>query len=57
MAYECKHQNEVQSALWTHGSVTLFIVACFFDDETQIFLICTDFKHKIRSTIAFFEHI
>ena len=38
MAYECN----------------LLTAACFFDGKTNIFLICTDSKHKNRNTILVF---
>ena len=58
MAYECEYQNEVQSALWTRGSVNLLTAACTIDGQMQTFLICTDSKHKDKNTIlVFVEHL
>ena len=38
-------------------SATLLTAACFFNGETQTFLICTDSKHNNRNTIlVFVEH-
>lgn len=54
MAYECEYQNEVQSALWTRGSVNLLTAACTVDGQTQTFLICTDSKHKDKNTVLVF---
>ena len=43
MAYSCKYQNEIQSALWSQRSVNLFTAAVYNTNghETS-FLIVTD---------------
>ena len=42
MAYQCECQNEVQSALWTRGSVNLFTCALYHRSTTKTFVICTN---------------
>ena len=44
MAYQCQQQSKVQSALWTRGSINLFMCAVYHKDQTKTFLICTDYK-------------
>ena len=46
VAYQCQQQSEVQSALWTRGSISLFTGAVYHKDQTKTFLICTDYKGK-----------
>lgn len=40
----CEFQNEIQSALWSRNSVTLFTAAKFSQDNCPTFLICSDTK-------------
>ncbi|XP_048583778.1 uncharacterized protein LOC125563079 [Nematostella vectensis] len=40
MAYSCEYQDEVQSALWSRASVTLFTAAVFYKETTKTYLIC-----------------
>ena len=54
MAYECQYQNEVQSALWSRGSVILFIVAAMYKGQVQSFLICIDCNSKDKDTVLVF---
>ena len=46
MAYQCQQQSEVQSALWTRGSLNIFTSAVYHNDQTQTFIICTNYKEK-----------
>ena len=46
MAYQCKHQNEIQSALWSRESVNLFTCAVFHQSITKPLLICINYKGK-----------
>ena len=58
MAYQCKYQNEVQSALWTRGSVNLFPCARYHHLTTKTFVICTNYKGKDKFTIGkFLDHL
>ena len=57
MAHECQYQNEVQSALWSRGSVNLFTAASIYDITAQSFLITTESKHKDKTSISVLEHI
>ncbi len=52
MNYSCECQTEIQSALWSRASVTLFTAAAITKDSGQSFLICSDTKDK--DTIAAF---
>ncbi len=47
-------QTEIQSALWSRASVTLFTAAAITKDSCQSFLICSDTKDKDKDTIAAF---
>lgn len=58
MNYSCEYQNEIQSALWTRGSVCLFTAASIHNDECQTFAICSDTSTKDKNTIAcFIKHL
>ena len=58
MAYQCQQQSEVQSALWTRGSISLFTGAVYHKDQTKTFLICTDYKGKDKfSNGTFLEYL
>ena len=58
MAYQCQQQSEVQSALWTRGSINLFTCAVYHKNQTKTFLICTDYKGKDKfSNGTFLEHL
>ena len=62
MAYSCEYQDEVQSALWSRASVTLFTAAVFYKGTTKTYLICSDTKDKGKDTVYTFinrlyEHI
>ena len=52
MAYQCKYQNKVQSALWTRGSVSLFTCALYHRSTTRTFVICTNYKGKDKFAIG-----
>ena len=55
MNYSCEYQDEVQSALWGRGSVTLFTAAVVQPGcECKTFLICSDTKDKGKDTVAVF---
>ena len=58
MAYQCKYQNEVQSALWTRGSVNLFTCALYHHSSTKTFVICTNYKVKDKFAVGkFLDHL
>ena len=58
MAYQCQQQSEVQSALWTRGSVNIFTCAVYHNDQTKTFLICTSYKGKDKfSNGTFLEYL
>lgn len=52
MAYECEFQNEVQSALWSRKSVTLFTVAVFLNGECSTYLVCSDTQKKDKDVVS-----
>jgi len=54
MAYQCEYQDEVQSALWSRQSVTLFTAAVFHCGETKSLVICSDTKNKDKTTVLAF---
>ena len=54
MNYSCEYQVEVQSALWSRASVTLFTAAAITKDSCQCFLVCSDTKDKDKDTVAAF---
>ena len=54
MNFSCEYQNEVQSALWSRGSVTLFTAAAMHKGNCQTYLICSDTKDKEKNTVAAF---
>lgn len=54
MNFSCEYQNEVQSALWSRGSVTLFTAAAMHKGSCQTYLICSDTKEKEKNTVAAF---
>ena len=58
MAYQCEYQDEVQSAMWTRGSVNLFTCAVTHSGSTNTLLICTDYKSKDKfSNGTFIEYL
>ena len=58
MGYEREYQNEVQSALCSRGSVTLFTAAAMFDGQTKAYLIWSESRNKDKDTILVFaEHL
>ena len=58
MAYQCQQQSEVQSALWTRGSVNLFTCAVYHNNQTKTLLICTNYKGKDKFfNGTFLEHL
>ena len=58
MAYQGQQESEVQSALWTRGSINLFMCAVYHKDESKTFLICTDYKGKDKlSNGTFLEYL
>lgn len=52
MAYECEFQNEIQSALWSRKSVTLFTVAAFLNSECSTYLVCSDTQKKDKDVVS-----
>ena len=52
MNYSCEYQTEIQSALWSRASITLFTAAAITKDSCQSFLICSGTKDK--DTVAAF---
>jgi len=36
MGYQCEYQNEVQSALWSRGSVIQYTAAAMFNGQTKV---------------------
>ena len=58
MVYQCKYQNEVQSALWTRGSVNRFTCALYHHSATKTFVICTNYQGKDKFAIGkFLDHL
>ena len=58
MAYQCQQQSKVQSALWTRGSINLFMCAVYHKEQTKTFLICTDYKGNDKfSKGTFIEYL
>ena len=58
MACQCQQHSEVQSALWTRGSVNIFTCAVYQNNETKTFLICRDYKGKDKfSNDTFLEYL
>lgn len=62
MNYSCEWQAEIQSALWSRQSVTLFTAAVFEKQKTKCYLIVSDTKDKSKQTVSAFitkliEHI
>ena len=58
MNYSCEYQNEVQSALWSRASATLFTATTMHDGKCKTFLICSDTKDTTKDTVAvFFYHL
>jgi len=54
MNYSCEYQNEVQSALWSRGSVMLFTAAVTYKTDCKTYLICSNSSDKGKNTIAVF---
>lgn len=58
MAYSCDYKNEVQSALWSRASVTLFTCAIFQDGKCESHLIVSDTTDKGKDTVyTFVRHL
>ena len=62
MAYSCEYQEEVQSALSSRASLTLFRAAVFYKETTKTYLVCSDSKDIGKNTMyvfinQLFEHI
>lgn len=56
MNYSCSYQDEVQSALWSRKSITLFTAAVFANGKCDTYLICSDTSEKEKNTVkAFIE--
>ena len=55
MAYSCKYQNEVQSALWSCQTVNLFTAATYdTNGKEKSFLIVTDSQDKSKNNVFTF---
>ena len=55
MAYSCKYQNEVQSALWSCQTVNLFTAATYdTNGKEKSFLIVTDSQDKGKNSVFTF---
>ena len=54
MAYSCEYQSEVQSALWSRASVTLFTAAVFYQGHCKTYLVCSDTKDKDKNAVFAF---
>ena len=54
MNYRCEYQVEVQSALWSRGSVTLFTAAAMHKGQCKTYLICSDTKEKEKNTCCIY---
>jgi len=54
MVYQCEYQDEIQSALWSRQSVTLFTVAVFYHGQTKSLVVCSDTKNKDKTTVMAF---
>jgi len=57
MSDSCEYQNEVQSALWSRQSVTLFTAASFFEQKCETFIVCSDHIKKDKNAIFVFLKI
>ena len=58
MNYSCEYQSEVQSALWSLGSVALLTAAEMHRGERRSYLMCSDTKEKEKNTVkAFLMHL
>ena len=51
MAYSCKYQNEIQSALWTRATINLFTLARFVNQEVTCHLFVLDNYKKDKDAI------
>lgn len=56
MSYSCEYQHEIQSALWSRESVTLFTAAMFYNGNCSSHLIVSDSTEKDKNTIFAFVH-
>ena len=54
MAYSCEYQNEIQSALWSRASVTLYTCAIFQNGNCTSYLIVSDTTDKGKNTVYTF---
>ena len=55
MAYSCEYQNEVQSALWSCQTVTLFTAATYdTNGKEKSFLIVTDLQDNGKNSVFTF---
>ena len=53
MSYSCKHQNEIQSALWSRETVMLFTAAMTYKAECKTFIV-SDSRDKGKDTVTVF---
>ena len=56
MAYQCIHQDKIQSNLWSCSSVNLFTYALTTDRKTTM-VICTDYKGKDKIATGMFLNL
>ena len=54
MNYSCSYQEEVQSALWSRKSITLFTAAIFRKNTCSTMLICSDTTEKEKNAVRNF---
>ena len=57
MAYQCELQKETMGALWTRGSVNLFICAIYHKSETKAMMFCTNYKGKDKFSTGLFPNM
>ncbi|KAJ8038387.1 hypothetical protein HOLleu_15805 [Holothuria leucospilota] len=54
MSYSCEYQNEIQSALWSRDSVTLFTAAIFSGGRCETHLIVSNTSDKGKDSVYTF---
>lgn len=54
MSYSCEYQNEIQSALWSCNSVTLFTAAIFSGGKCETHLIVSNTSDKGKDSVYTF---
>ena len=51
MSYSCEYQDEIQCALWSRKSVSLFTGALFHGDKCQTYVISSDCSDKGKDSV------